>query len=122
MPLFFFIGVGIYQLLARAFGGRGTFIAYSYSSLLYAAPIAIVTNVLNIIIALLGLPSAIASSLGIGLGIYSIVLQVFMTMAVHRLSGGKATWVVLLVPITIVVVSFVLGIVIGVAFVANHAR
>jgi len=34
--------------------------------------------------------------IGFGLGIYSLVLHVFSIMAVHRLSGGKATAVVLL--------------------------
>jgi hypothetical protein len=97
-PLFFFIGTGIQYLIARAFGGQGTFVAHGYSSLLYSAPIGVVSLLLELI-PILG-PLA-----GSALGIYAIVLNVFMIMGVHRMSGGKATLVVLL-PI---IVLFVIG-------------
>ena len=100
----FFIGVGIYFLLAKIFGGRGTFLQYCYCFLLFAIPISIVSSVLSLI-PILGLLIAL------GLGIYQIVLMVNMTMAVHRLPGGRATLAVLILPIIGTVLSCALSIV-----------
>jgi len=107
VPLFFFIGVGIYYLIARAFGGQGTFLAQSYTTLLISVPIGILSYLLRLI-PILGILA------GIALAIYSIVLQIFSIMAVHRLSGGKATAVVL-IPVA---VAFVLACVLVIVFIA----
>ncbi len=105
-PLFFFIGTGIYHLLAKAFGGDGTYLEYVYSYLLYYIPITIVSLVLALIPYIGGLAAG-------ALGIYGIVLQIFMTMGVHRLSGGRATLAVLILPI----IAFVLGIILVIVLV-----
>ncbi len=94
VPLFFFIGMGIFYGLARAFGGQGRFVTQSYAYLLFSVPIGIVTSIANLI-PYLGVVVVSAIS------IYSIVLNIFSIMAVHRLSGGKATAVVL-IPIGVV--------------------
>ena len=94
IPLVFFIGQGIYYLLAKAFGGQGRFVAQSYTSLLFSVPIGIITGILALIPIAGGL-------LGLAVGIYSIVLNIFAIMAVHRLSGGRASAVVL-IPIGVV--------------------
>ncbi|HET7638058.1 MAG TPA: hypothetical protein VFK47_04890 [Ktedonobacteraceae bacterium] len=55
--------------------------------------------------------------------VYQIVLQVFMTMAVHRLSGGKATFAVLILPIAALVLACVLaGIIIAVIAASVQGR
>ena len=100
-PLSFFIGTGIYYLIARAFGGQGTFLAYCYSYMLFYVPLGIVSLILSMI--------PFLNYLGFAVGIYEIVLLVFMTMAVHRLSGGKATLAVLILPIALIVLACVLG-------------
>lgn len=41
----------------------------------------------------------VGSFLSLPISIYEIVLMVFMTMAVHRLGGGRATLAVLLLPL-----------------------
>src|SRR6266568_2291940 len=112
VPIFFFIGVGIYYLIAKAFGGQGTFLAQSYTTLLYGVPIGILSSVLRLI-PILGSLAAIA------LGIYGIVLQVFAIMAVHRLSGGKATAVVL-IPVAIAFVLVCVLVIIIIAAVASQ--
>jgi len=89
VPLFFFIGMGIYYGLAKAFGGQGRFMTQCYTFLLFGVPLGIVASVLSLI------PIA-GSFIGIAIGIYEIVLDVFAIMAVHRLSGGKATAAVLI--------------------------
>jgi hypothetical protein len=107
VPLFFFIGVGIYYLLAKAFGGDGTFLRQGYAYLLFQVPLGIITSVLGLIPILGGLAA-------LALGIYGVVLNIFSIMAVHRLSGGKATAVVL-IPIAVV---FVLVCALGIIFFA----
>jgi hypothetical protein len=89
VPLFFFLGAGIQYLLARAFKGEGPFLQQCYTALLYQVPLGIISHVISIVPILGGLVS-------FALSIYGIVLNVFSIMAVHRLSGGKATAVVLI--------------------------
>src|SRR5438128_2573334 len=89
IPLFFFIGMAIIYGLARAFGGQGTFLAQSYTYLLFDVPLGIVSSLIALI------PIA-GGFIAIAIGIYRIVLAIFSVMAVHRLSGGKATAVVLI--------------------------
>jgi hypothetical protein len=98
VPAGFFLGQGITYLLAQAFGGQGSFLAQAYNALLIQTPITIISYILAFI--------PIVGSVGSLIGIYVYVLEVFSLMAVHRLSGGKATAVVL-IP---VVAGFVLGI------------
>lgn len=100
-PLGFFIGTGIYHLIAKAFGGQGTFLAYCYSYMLFYVPLGIVSLILSMV--------PFLNYLSFVVGIYEIVLLVFMTMAVHRLSGGKATLAVLILPIALVVLACGIG-------------
>ncbi len=93
VPVSFFILVGIQYLLAKAFQGQGNFLTQSYTTLLYQTPIYIASYVLGII-------PIIGGIAGAALYIYGIVLNVYTIMAVHRLSGGKATGVVL-IPIAV---------------------
>jgi hypothetical protein len=93
VPVSFFIVVGIQYLLARAFQGEGNFVRQGYTYLLFNVPI-------NIVSYLLGFIPILGGIAGFALFIYGIVLNVFSIMAVHRLSGGKATAVVL-IPIAV---------------------
>jgi hypothetical protein len=104
IPISFFIGQGIIYLLAKAFGGSGTFLQQGYTYLLISVPIGIISSALGLVPFLGGLAA-------FGLGIYGIVLQVFSLMAVHRLSGGKATAVVL-IPIAVLFVLVIIGFII----------
>jgi hypothetical protein len=103
VPLFFFILVGIQYLLAKAFQGMGSFLTQSYTTLLFWVPI----NAASYILGLIPIFGAIA---GFALSIYSIILNVYAIMAVHRLSGGRATAVVL-IPIAVVILLVILCIV-----------
>ncbi len=115
-PIGFFIGVGIYHLLAKAFGGQGTFLAFAYCYLLFYVPLTIAEGVL-------GLIPFVGGLIAFALGIYGIVLQIFMTMGVHRLSGGRATLAVLILPIIAIVLAIILVIVLfAVIAAALHNR
>jgi len=91
----FFLGQGIAYLLAKAFGGQGSFMVQAYTTLLYQVPITIV---------------GIIPFVGAAAGIYGYVLEAFQLMAVHRLSTGKA--------ITVVVIPIAVGFLLGFVFVA----
>ena len=95
VPLLFFIGAGIQYLLARAFRGQGAFLQQCYAVLLYQVPLGIISYVI-------GLVPILGGIVAFALAIYGIVLNVFAIMAVHRLSGGRATAVVL-IPVAILV-------------------
>lgn len=89
VPLGFFIGVAILFLVAKIFGGTGTFLRQSYAMALFYVPIQAVT-------ALLGLLPVLGGIASIALGIYEIVLAVFAIAASQRLTVGKSVAVVLL--------------------------
>jgi hypothetical protein len=93
VPISFFFGAGIYHLIAKAFGGRGTFLSYCYNYSLIVIPISILSVVLSVI-------PCLGSMAGLSGTVYEIVLLIFMTMGVHRLSGGKASATVLMPMIT----------------------
>lgn len=115
VPLSFFILVGIQYLIAKAFQGQGNFLTQSYTTLLYQTPIYIASYVLGLIPILGGI-------VGLALYIYSIVLNVYSIMAVHRLSGGRATAVVL-IPIAVVfLLVFLCVIVLAALFVVAASR
>jgi hypothetical protein len=113
VPLFFFIWMGILYGLARAFGGQGTFRAQGYTSLLFFIPLGIISAVLTVIlIPARAFPPEIVLVIALAvviialaLLVYEIVLQIFAIMAVHRLSGGKSTAVVL-IPLGVLVLLF----------------
>jgi len=113
IPVAFFIVVGIQYLLAKAFQGQGRFLTQSYTTLLYQTPIYIASFLLGLIPILGGL-------VGIVLYIYSIVLNVFAIMAVHRLSGGKATGVVLIPIVVLFLLLFLCIIAVAAIFFAAY--
>jgi Yip1 domain len=106
VPLLFFLLMGIVYLLARSFGGQGTFLQQCHSSLQIQVPLGIMSKIL----ALIPVVGRILNSI---LSLYGIVLQVVVIMAVHRLTRGKAI-AVLLIPIVGIAVLT------GVAFLLIH--
>ncbi len=113
VPVSFFILVGIQYLIAKAFQGEGRFLTQSYTTLLYQVPIYAASYVLGLIPILGGIA-------GFALYIYSIVLNVFSIMAVHRLSGGKATAVVLIPIAVLLLLVFLCLIAIAAIFFAAY--
>lgn len=89
VPLGFFISNGITYLIAKIFGGAGSFLELAYAVLLYWVPIVLLSIVCELIPYLGGL-------VALGLGIYGIFLQVFAISASQRMTTGKATAVVLI--------------------------
>ncbi|HLZ58435.1 MAG TPA: Yip1 family protein [Ktedonosporobacter sp.] len=115
VPLGLFIGVGILHLIAKAFRGTGTFVQYMYGYLLFGVPLSVAGYILALI-PILGWFLA-----GV-LGIYHVVLTIFMTMGVHRLSGGKATLVVLLPFIVVLALSCIIFFIVVAAIAGSMHR
>ena len=111
-PIMLFIGQGITYLFAKAFSGSGTFLRQIYSYLLILVPIGIISSALNFI-------PILGPVIAFGLGVYVIVLQIFSLMAVHRLSGGKATAVVLIPLMILYVLAFILVIFVVIALTSS---
>jgi hypothetical protein len=114
IPIFFFIWMGILYGLSKAFGGQGTFLQQSYATLLFQVP-------LGILASLVGLIPIAGAIIALAIDIYVIVLQIFAVMAVHRLSGGKATAAVL-IPVAVVLLLLCALVVVIVAVAANAIR
>jgi hypothetical protein len=107
IPLSFFAISGIYYLLARAFGGHGRFLAQIYTLLLFTVP-------LGILAALLDLIPIIGRLAGLVVDVYIIVLSILMIKGVHRLSGGKAT-AVILIPVAVIIFIAILIVIVIIA-------
>jgi hypothetical protein len=115
-PLVFFIEMGLFYLLARAFGGQGTFLAQCYVFLLLCVPLSLLGTI-GLMLGVIPFAGVILFWVGaLALGIYEIVLLVYALMAVHRLNGGKATGVFLMV-VMLFIVGFAL-----LSVVAAHLR
>lgn len=121
-PAFFFAGEWIQYLFAKMFKGQGLFKQQVYNHLLFQVPFGVISTALSVIVSpltrqmsanmftrsLTTAPTAPLFSPGVLLAlllldvislaifVYSIVLNVYSIMAAHRLSGGKASGVVLI--------------------------
>lgn len=100
----FFAGTGILWLIAKMFGGQGRFLPYCYCYLLINIPITIASFILSFLLLIPGV--GLLGSFAVW--VYSLVLLIFMTMGVHRMSGGRATLAVLLLPILGIILSCIL--------------
>ena len=98
----FFIHTGIFYLFAKMVGGQGTFLAQSYTTLLFLVPSGIIVEVLTLLV---GFVPVFGWLLFLAWPIYSTILDILVIKAVHRLSGGKSTAVVLIPPVVVFVVG-----------------
>jgi hypothetical protein len=87
----FAILVGVVQLLARMFGGRGTFDQLAYAIAAIITPFSVVSGVLSLLSAIpvpfIGLCFGL---LGFAAGIYVLVLEVMAVKGVNQFGWGQA--------------------------------
>ena len=100
VPISFLITVGIQYLLAKALRGTGAYKTQVYNQLLCAVPLTVLTYILQLI-------PIIGAILGLVVGIYELVLNVYAVMATHQLKAGKAALAVLLPVIALFVLTTV---------------
>ena len=99
------LGAGIYNLLANLLGGSGNFSRTVYLMGAYTAPFSIVIGILSII--------PLVNCLAIPLGFYSFWLNVTSIQVAHRLNGGRATIVVMIPALLVLLVLCVVGAIVG---------
>jgi hypothetical protein len=99
--LFIAMVAGGANLIARLFGGEGTYSALVYAFAAYTAPLSLISGVLGAI------PS-IGAFLALLLGCYALVLSVIAVKAVYKFEWWKAiVTLVLALPGIVVIVAFV---------------
>jgi hypothetical protein len=108
IPLVFFVGSGILRLLARKFGGDGSFLEQCYTTLLFQVPFGVALSVIRLLPFIGGFFFWFGGLMAL---VYGIVLQILATMAVHHLTADKAApaviiTAVILIPITILLFAF----------------
>ena len=110
-PVSFLAAGGILYLIARAFGGRGTFLEQIYVTLLFGVPLVILSYLLLLI-------QATSSWLPYLPHLYSLVLFVLSLIAVHQLSWGKAI-AVIFIPVCILLLLALVGTILLTIFVQH---
>jgi hypothetical protein len=98
VPLVFLLWMGLVYILARATGGQGTFLTQLSTTLLFQVPLGLLSSLLLLLPFCEGLCLVVLG--------YGLFLHVFMVMAVHHLNGSKATAIIFL-PVLLVVVPLI---------------
>lgn len=85
----FVVFVGIVQLLARAFGGRGTFEQLAYATAAIVAPFSLITSVFTLLAAIpfVGFCFGLVSLLAV---VYVMALEVMAVKGVNQVGWGPA--------------------------------
>ncbi len=91
------LGAAIYSLMAKLFGGTGSFSRTVYLMGAYSAPLSIIIGILSII-------PVVQNCLPTLLGLYSFWLSVTSIQVANRLNGGRATIVVLIPSLLILMI------------------
>ena len=97
----FTIVVGIVQLLARMFGGRGTFEQLAYALAAIVAPLSLVSGVLGLLSAI-PLAGFCFGLLGLAAAVYVLVLEVMAVKGVNQFEWWQAI-ASLLLPVVAVI-------------------
>ncbi|HZS76200.1 MAG TPA: hypothetical protein VFA41_06250 [Ktedonobacteraceae bacterium] len=100
----FCIGLGTAYLFSKLWHGKGTFVAHTYSLLLCTVPLVTISGAL-LLIPSSGIVAALLFTLLVAIFIYRMVLHTMLIMAVHDLSAGWATLIVLIIPMLIVILA-----------------
>jgi hypothetical protein len=85
----FAVVVGIVQLLAKMFGGRGTFDQLAYAIAAIVTPFYLVSGLLGLLSAV-PYAGACFGILGFGLALYVLVLEVMAVKGVNQFGWGQA--------------------------------
>jgi hypothetical protein len=104
VTLWFAVMIGVVHLIARAFGGTGTYDRMAYVFAAIFVPTALIATVVAVLQAIPVVGFAVALCfipLSLALSIYVIVIEVIATMAVYGIGGGSATVAVLALPIVL---------------------
>jgi hypothetical protein len=113
------LSIGILHGLALLFGGKGTLLQWTYTSLLFLVPLLLVEQILQTLFGTLIFPLLPFSMIGSMIGdlpssliiIYIGILHVFALGAVHRLNRKKAMMALLILVVLSLSSLWLLGII-----------
>jgi hypothetical protein len=91
----FALGVGVFQLVAKMFGGRGTYDQLAYALAAVVTPFYVVSGLLTLLSAI-PYAGACFGIVGFLAGIYVLVLEIMAVKGVNQVSWGGAVAAVLL--------------------------
>lgn len=119
IPLAFFFVMFIQYIFSRAFGGRGSFLAQTYTNLLYYIPLTIIGKIVAVVLVffpIVGIFTTFFVRTGINLLLlaYGVVLNVLLLMGVHRLKRERAIGVIIWQLIVLAVIAIALIVFVGV--------
>lgn len=100
----FCIGLGTAYLFSKLWHGKGTFVAHAYCLLLCTVPLVTLSGAL-LLIPSSGIVAALLFTVLLAIFIYRMILHTMLNMAVHDLSAGWATLIVLIIPMLIVILA-----------------
>ena len=87
----FALAIGVVQLIAKMFGGRGTFDQLTYAIAAIVAPFSIISGLLTLLSAIpIGGAAFCFGLLGFGVGLYILVLEVMAVKGVNQFGWGQA--------------------------------
>ncbi len=115
----FLIGLSTAYLFSRLWRGRGRFLVHAYSLLLCTIPLVTISGALLLIPAT-GSLVILLTCLVFALFVYRMVLHGCIVMGVHGLSAGKATLIVLIIPMFFIGLAM-LGFIIFLLFIGAEA-
>ncbi|RME44184.1 MAG: YIP1 family protein [Caldilineae bacterium] len=98
-PIGFLIGSAIYWVVAKLFGGEGSFEEQTYLLATFSAPLMVVNGVVSVVPYLGGCVSFLIS-------LYQLVLSYFAIKVSHDLTPGKAIAVIIL-PVAVVFICVI---------------
>ncbi len=108
VPLIYFVWVGILFLLAKLFGGAGSYMPY-YNSMGHGCGLVSWIGIIPILGALISL-------------VWGVVVGVVVTREVHRFSTGKAVAVVLIPVLLLLTCVVILAVLVGAAIFAAISK
>jgi len=115
----FLIGLSTAYMFSRYWRGQGRFLAHAYSLLLCTIPLVTISGALLLIPAT-GSLVILLTCLVFALFVYRMVLHGCIVMGVHGLSAGKATLIVLIIPMFFIGLAM-LGFIIFLLFIGAEA-
>ncbi|HSL31433.1 MAG TPA: Yip1 family protein [Anaerolineales bacterium] len=108
--VFFAIGVGVFQLIAKMFGGHGTYEQLAYALAAIVTPFYFVSGVITLLSAIpIPFVGACFGLLGFGIALYVLYLEITAVKGVNRFGWGAAIASVLL-PVFVIACCVAVGI------------
>lgn len=103
------ISGGLIHLIAKAFGGKGTFSEWLYIYGAIAAPFIIISVILGLISVILPEAALAFSCISLVVAIYQLVLQGRGLMALHDFTGGQAAGTIAIAIFAMFAIAFVIA-------------